>query len=106
MSFRAVGEALIHQNTLSLRLMCVLPRMGMDLTAPLIALSIVKMLYSSSSILWPTTMSVFYTNGGADWKYRVVLSVIQGLVIDLQLPLVPCCCQYLDQARSDSCSGS
>ncbi len=56
---------------------------GRDLTAPLIALGVVNMFYYSSSILWPTMINVFYTNGGTDWKYGIVLSVIQGLAITL-----------------------
>ncbi|KAL2014360.1 hypothetical protein VTN00DRAFT_1885 [Thermoascus crustaceus] len=55
---------------------------GRDFTAPAIVLGVVNMFYYSSSILWPTMTTVFYTNDGADWKYAVVLSLPQadGLV--------------------------
>ena len=49
---------------------------GRDLTAPCIALAVVNMFYYSSSILWPTMISVFYTNSGTDWKYGIVLSTV------------------------------
>lgn len=54
---------------------------GRDFTAPAIALGVVNMFYYSSSILWPQMITVFYTNGGAHWKYSVVLSLPQGLAI-------------------------
>jgi hypothetical protein len=54
---------------------------GRDLTAPCIALAVVNMFYYSSSILWPTMISVFYTKGGTDWKYGVLLSTVQGFAI-------------------------
>ncbi|KAJ5874568.1 uncharacterized protein N7529_002998 [Penicillium soppii] len=54
---------------------------GRDFTAPVIALGVVNMFYYSSSILWPQMITVFYTNGGADWKYSVILSLPQGLAI-------------------------
>lgn len=54
---------------------------GRALTAPLIALGVVNMFYYSSSILWPTMINVFYTNGGVDWRYGILLSIPQGLAI-------------------------
>ncbi|KAJ5523217.1 peroxiredoxin prx5 [Penicillium frequentans] len=54
---------------------------GRDFTAPVIALGVINMFYYSSSILWPQMITVFYTNGGEDWKYAVVLSLPQGLGI-------------------------
>ncbi|KAK5710729.1 peroxiredoxin prx5 [Elasticomyces elasticus] len=39
------------------------------------------MFYYSSSILWPNMTTQFYTDGGARWKYAVVLSLPQGLAI-------------------------
>jgi hypothetical protein len=56
---------------------------GRDLTAPCIALAVVNMFYYSSSILWPTMISVFYTDGGTDWKYGILLSTVQGFAITL-----------------------
>lgn len=54
---------------------------GRDFTAPAIALGVVNMFYYSSSILWPTMITKFYTNGGVNWRYAVVLSLPQGLAI-------------------------
>ncbi|KAJ5698367.1 hypothetical protein N7462_000372 [Penicillium macrosclerotiorum] len=54
---------------------------GRDFTAPVIALGVVNMFYYSSSILWPQMITVFYTNGGADWKKSVILSLPQGFAI-------------------------
>lgn len=54
---------------------------GRDLTAPAIALAVVNMFYYSSSILWPTMISVFYTDGGTNWRYGIVLSIVQGFAI-------------------------
>lgn len=54
---------------------------GRDLTAPCIALAVVNMFYYSSSIIWPTMIYVFYTNGGTDWRYAIILSITQGLAI-------------------------
>lgn len=54
---------------------------GRDFTAPAIALGVVNMFYYSSSILWPTMITSFYTNGGVDWEYAVVLSLPQGFGI-------------------------
>lgn len=54
---------------------------GRDFTAPVIALGVVNMFYYSSSILWPQMITVFYTNGGTDWKYSVILSLPQGFAI-------------------------
>ncbi|KAL9079599.1 MAG: hypothetical protein Q9157_001536 [Trypethelium eluteriae] len=54
---------------------------GRDFTAPAIALGVVNMFYYSSSIIWPTMITVFYTNGGTDWKYAVALSLPQGFAI-------------------------
>jgi len=54
---------------------------GRDFTAPAIALAVVNMFYYSGSILWPTIVNVFYTDGGTDWKYGIVLSLPQGLAI-------------------------
>ena len=54
---------------------------GRDLTAPCIALAVVNMFYYSSSILWPTMITVFYTDNGADWKYGSLLSIVQGFAI-------------------------
>lgn len=52
---------------------------GRDLTAPLIALFVINMSYYSANVLWPTMITVFYTNDGANWRYAVVLSLPQGL---------------------------
>jgi hypothetical protein len=54
---------------------------GRDLTAPCIALAVVNMFYYSSSILWPTMIAVFYTDGGTDWRYGIGLSIVQGFAI-------------------------
>lgn len=54
---------------------------GRDFTAPAIALGVINMFYYSSSILWPNMTTQFYTDGGARWKYAVVLSLPQGLAI-------------------------
>ena len=54
---------------------------GRDFTAPCIALAVVNMFYYSSSILWPTMISVFYTDGGANWHYAIDLSIVQGFAI-------------------------
>ncbi|KAL5337483.1 fungal trichothecene efflux pump [Aspergillus crustosus] len=54
---------------------------GRDFTAPVIALGVVNMFYYSSSILWPQMITLFYTNGGADWKYSILLSLPQGFAI-------------------------
>ena len=56
---------------------------GRDFTAPAIALGVVNMFYYSSSILWPNMTTQFYTNGGTQWKYAVVLSLPQGFAIAL-----------------------
>jgi len=55
---------------------------GRDFTAPCIALAVINMFYYSSSIIWPTMISVFYTNG-TDWKRAAALSLPQGLAITL-----------------------
>ncbi|KAK5032456.1 hypothetical protein LTR13_007279 [Exophiala sideris] len=54
---------------------------GRDFTAPAIALAVVNMFYYSSSILWPTMINTFYTDGGTDWRYGVALSLPQGFAI-------------------------
>ncbi|OJD29224.1 mfs general substrate transporter [Diplodia corticola] len=54
---------------------------GRDFTAPALALSITNMFYYSSSILWPTMTTVFYTSGGADWVRATVLTLPQGMAI-------------------------
>ncbi|KAI1614621.1 fungal trichothecene efflux pump [Exophiala viscosa] len=54
---------------------------GRDFTAPAIALGVVNMFYYSSSILWPTMINTFYTDGGADWRYGIALSLPQGFAI-------------------------
>ncbi|KAL4880654.1 fungal trichothecene efflux pump [Aspergillus karnatakaensis] len=54
---------------------------GRDFTAPVIALGVVNMFYYSSSILWPQMITLFYTNGGADWEYSIILSLPQGFAI-------------------------
>lgn len=56
---------------------------GRDLSAPALALAVVNMFYYSSSILWPQITTAFYTDGGQDWKYAVVLSLVQGFPIPL-----------------------
>ena len=54
---------------------------GRDFRAPCIALAVTNMFYYSGAILWPTMINVFYTNGGSDWKYGVLLSTIQDFAI-------------------------
>ena len=54
---------------------------GRDFTAPAIALGVINMFYYSSSIIWPTMITAFYTSGGADWKYAIILSLPQGFAI-------------------------
>ena len=54
---------------------------GRDFTAPAIALGVVNMFYYSSSIVWPVMITNFYTNGGLDWRYAVILSLPQGFAI-------------------------
>ncbi|KAL2793082.1 fungal trichothecene efflux pump [Aspergillus keveii] len=54
---------------------------GRDFTAPVIALGVVNMFYYSSSILWPQMITLFYTNGGTDWEYSIILSLPQGFAI-------------------------
>ena len=63
---------------------------GRDFTAPVIALGVVNMFYYSSSILWPQMITVFYTNGGSDWKYSVILSLPQGFAIFFGAILLTC----------------
>ncbi|KAJ5470745.1 hypothetical protein N7530_008102 [Penicillium desertorum] len=63
---------------------------GRDFTAPVIALGVVNMFYYSSSILWPQMITVFYTNGGANWKYSVILSLPQGFAIFFGAMLLTC----------------
>ncbi|KAJ5199457.1 Major facilitator superfamily domain general substrate transporter [Penicillium cf. griseofulvum] len=63
---------------------------GRNFTAPVIALGVVNMFYYSSSILWPQMITVFYTNGGADWKYSVILSLPQGFAIFFGAMLLTC----------------
>ncbi|KAL4989900.1 fungal trichothecene efflux pump [Aspergillus falconensis] len=54
---------------------------GRDFTAPVIALGVVNMFYYSSSILWPQMITLFYTDGGTNWKYSIILSLPQGFAI-------------------------
>ncbi|RMY53202.1 hypothetical protein D0865_05375 [Hortaea werneckii] len=54
---------------------------GRDFTAPAIALGVINMFYYSTSILWPQMITQLYTDGGADWRYAVVLSLPQGFGI-------------------------
>jgi hypothetical protein len=54
---------------------------GRDFTAPAIALAVVNMFYYSSSIMWPTIVNSFYTDGGVNWRYAMVLSLPQGTAI-------------------------
>ena len=54
---------------------------GRDFTAPAVALGVVNTFYYSSSIIWPTMIDVFYTDGGLDWRYAIVLSLPQGFAI-------------------------
>jgi hypothetical protein len=54
---------------------------GRDFTAPAIALAVVNMFYYSGAIIWPTITTSFYTNGGTNWRYQMVLSLPQGLAI-------------------------
>ncbi|OAG09948.1 MFS general substrate transporter [Paraphaeosphaeria sporulosa] len=54
---------------------------GRDFTAPAIALAVVNMFYYSSSIIWPTIVISFYTNGGVNWRYAMALSLPQGTAI-------------------------
>ncbi|ETN41763.1 uncharacterized protein HMPREF1541_03700 [Cyphellophora europaea CBS 101466] len=63
---------------------------GRDFTAPAIALGVVNMFYYSSSIVWPLMIQNFYTNGGADWEYGVILSLPQGFGIFFGAMLLTC----------------
>ncbi|KAF1985674.1 MFS general substrate transporter [Aulographum hederae CBS 113979] len=54
---------------------------GRDFTAPCIALAIINMFYYSSSIMWPTMISVFYVTDPTDWKRASILSLPQGCAI-------------------------
>jgi hypothetical protein len=54
---------------------------GRDFTAPCIALAIINMFYYSSSIIWPTMISSFYTLGGQPWQKAAYLSLPQGVAI-------------------------
>ncbi|KAL5345545.1 hypothetical protein ACLOAV_009295 [Pseudogymnoascus australis] len=54
---------------------------GRDFTAPCIALAVINMFYYSSSILWPTMISVFYTKPEDGWQRGAILSLPQGLAI-------------------------
>jgi len=54
---------------------------GRDFTAPCIALAIINMFYYSSSIIWPTAISSFYTVGGLPWQKAALYSLPQGLAI-------------------------
>lgn len=56
---------------------------GRDFTAPAIALAVVNMFYYSSSILWPTMINAFYTEGGTNWRYGIALSLPPGCAITL-----------------------
>jgi len=53
---------------------------GRDLTAPCIACAVINMFYYSTSILYPTMISVFFTAPG-DWHTSVILSIVQGFAI-------------------------
>ncbi|KAG9240545.1 fungal trichothecene efflux pump-domain-containing protein [Calycina marina] len=55
---------------------------GREFTAPCIALAIINMFYYSSSIIWPTMVTVFYADP-KDWKRAAALSLPQGLAITL-----------------------
>lgn len=76
----AVWETFVPKHPLTPRRILV-KSWGRDFTAPAIALGVVNMFYYSSSIIYPTMITVFYTNGGADWKHAVVLSLPQGFAI-------------------------
>ena len=54
---------------------------GRDFTAPCIALAIINMFYYSSSIIWPTMINAFYTQGGQPWQKAAYLSLPQGMAI-------------------------
>ncbi|KAI5361422.1 Putative major facilitator transporter Str1/Tri12, major facilitator superfamily [Septoria linicola] len=54
---------------------------GRDFLAPAIALGVINMTYYAASILWPTMITKFYTSGGTDWRYAVILSLPQGFGI-------------------------
>lgn len=53
---------------------------GRDLTAPCIAVAIINMFYYSTSIIYPTMISVFW-DGADDWRYASLLSTVQGFAI-------------------------
>ncbi|KAK5128260.1 hypothetical protein LTR85_002927 [Meristemomyces frigidus] len=76
----AVWETFVPKHPLTPRRILI-SSWGRDFTAPAIALGVVNMFYYSSSIIYPTMINVFYTDGGADWKYAVVLSLPQGFAI-------------------------
>ncbi|KAF2715467.1 MFS general substrate transporter [Pleomassaria siparia CBS 279.74] len=54
---------------------------GRDFTAPAIVLAVVNMFYYSTSIIFPTIILSFYTNGGTDWRNAMGLSLPQGFAI-------------------------
>lgn len=76
----AVWETLVPKHPLTPRYIFV-SSWGRDFTAPAIALGVINMYYYAISIIWPTMITAFYTDGGVDWKYAVVLSLPQGFAI-------------------------
>lgn len=67
---------------------------GRDFTAPAIALGICNMFFYSSSILWPTMISVWYSSS-EDWKESVILSLPQGFAITFGAVLLSFIGNYL-----------
>ncbi|KAH8651209.1 fungal trichothecene efflux pump [Xylariales sp. PMI_506] len=53
---------------------------GRDFTAPCIATAIINMFYYSTSIIYPTMIAVWWTNG-TGWQHPSLLSIVQGLAI-------------------------
>ncbi|KAH9823610.1 Major facilitator superfamily domain, general substrate transporter [Teratosphaeria destructans] len=76
----AVWETWVPKHPLTPRRILV-SSWGRDFTAPAIALGVVNMFYYSSSIVYPEMITLFWTDGGAEWKKAVVLSLPQGFAI-------------------------
>ncbi|KAI1864224.1 hypothetical protein JX265_008595 [Neoarthrinium moseri] len=52
---------------------------GRELTAPFVAGFVVTMFYYAINIIYPTMISVFFTNATTDYKYAMVLTLPQNL---------------------------
>jgi hypothetical protein len=76
----AIWETWVPKHPLAPRRVLV-SSWGRDFTAPAIALGVVNMFYYSSSIIYPEMITLFWTDGGTEWKKGVILSLPQGFAI-------------------------